>query len=120
MPSSHMTLRFTCPSSAQELDYRVPADFKSLAKRWSKPVQLDCPHCGFAHRFLFREGYPGGVLAGFGCAGAHTSITDLLSGGGDAESPGPDWASRASPGKRWRAVRGREGRRHHDAATRRT
>jgi hypothetical protein len=80
-----MTLRFTCPSSAQNLDFRVPSDFKSLAKRWSKPVQLHCPHCGFDHRFLFREGYPGGVLAGFGSTGAHRSIADLLSGGGDAE-----------------------------------
>jgi rRNA maturation protein Nop10 len=86
MPSNQMTLRFTCPSSGQELDYPVPADFKSLAKRWSKPVQLHCPHCGFDHRFLFREGYPEGVLAGFGCAGAQTSITDLMSDAGGAES----------------------------------
>ena len=86
MPSNQMTLRFTCPSSGQELDYPVAADFKSLAKRWTKPVNLHCPHCGFEHRFLFREGYPGGVLAGFGCAGAHTSITDLMSGSGGAEN----------------------------------
>jgi hypothetical protein len=83
MPSSTMTLRFVCPSSSQELECRVPGDFKSLAKRWSKPVSLHCPHCGFDHRFLFREGYPGGVLAGFGCADSGYSITDLLAGAGD-------------------------------------
>jgi hypothetical protein len=86
MPSSYMTLRFVCPSSSAELDCRVPGDFKSLAKRWAKPVNLHCPHCGFDHRFLFREGYPGGVLAGFGCTGTHISITDLMADAGGAEA----------------------------------
>ena len=86
MPSSTMTLRFVCPSSSEELDCRVPGDFKSLAKCWTKPVNLHCPHCGFDHRFLFREGYAGGVLAGFGRAGTHDSITDLMADGGGAES----------------------------------
>lgn len=68
----------------------------SLAKRWSKPVSLHCPHCGFDHRFLFREGYPGGVLAGFGSADAGYSITDLMAGAGggiDARGARADEAS---------------------------
>jgi hypothetical protein len=86
MRSSTMTLRFVCPSSSEELDCCVPGDFKSLAKCWSKPVNLHCPHCGFDHRFLFREGYPGGVLAGFGTAGTRDSIIDLMADSGGAES----------------------------------
>ena len=86
--SSTMTLRFVCPTSSQQLDCRVPGDFKSLAKRWSKPVNLHCPHCGFDHRFLFREGYPGGVLAGFGCADSGYSITDLMAAGGGIDARG--------------------------------
>jgi hypothetical protein len=101
MPSSYMTLRFVCPTSSEDLDYRVPADCKSLAKRWSKPVNLHCPHCGIDHRFVFREGYPGGVLAGFGCAGTHNSITDLMAsaGGGEAARLGkPSIAKQALAG----------------------
>jgi len=98
--SSTMTLRFVCPTSSQQLDCRVPGDFKSLAKRWSKPVNLHCPHCGFDHRFLFREGYPGGVLAGFGCADSGYSITDLMAPAAASTPVAPERINRASPSSR--------------------
>ena len=67
---SVVTLKFQCPRTKGELEYRLQADAKVLVARWSKNLRCKCPYCKSLHRFQFREGYVDGVIAQFGRADA--------------------------------------------------
>jgi hypothetical protein len=63
---SLVTLRFVCPTTRKELQYKVQADAHTLVKRWSKQLRCRCPHCKSLHSFAFREGYVDGMIAHVG------------------------------------------------------
>jgi hypothetical protein len=63
---SLVTLRFVCPITKQELQYRLKADAHTLVRRWSKTLRCRCPYCKDSHRFSFRAGYVEGMIAHVG------------------------------------------------------
>ena len=63
---SHVTLKFVCPSTRHELEYKVEADARTLIKRWSKNLKCRCPYCKSVHSFAFRTGYVDGMISHVG------------------------------------------------------
>ncbi len=63
---SLITLRFVCPSTQQELRYKLQADARTLVKRWPKTMKCRCPYCRALHSFSFRQGYVDGMIAHVG------------------------------------------------------
>lgn len=63
---SLVTLRFVCPSTQQELRYKLQADARTLVKRWPKMMKCRCPYCKALHNFPFRQGYVDGMIAHVG------------------------------------------------------
>jgi hypothetical protein len=57
-------LKFFCPVTKEAIEWDVPGDIASLAKRWSEEIRLACPHCGGEHSFCFREAYIEGAVPG--------------------------------------------------------
>jgi hypothetical protein len=76
---SLVTLRFLCPTTKQELHYRLQADAPTLVKRWSKSLRCRCPYCKDLHSFSFRAGYVDGMIAHVGRATEPTeSLTHFV------------------------------------------
>jgi len=76
---SLVTLRFLCPTTKRELQYRLQADAQTLVKRWSRNLKCRCPYCKALHSFSFRAGYVDGMIAHVGrTAEATESLTQFL------------------------------------------
>jgi hypothetical protein len=78
---SLVTLKFICPATKQELQYRLHADAQTLVQRWSKNLRCRCPYCKAVHSFPFRAGYVDGMIAHVGRVAEPTeSLTHFLAG----------------------------------------
>lgn len=76
---SLVTLKFSCPATKRELQYRLQADAQTLVKRWTKNLKCRCPYCNALHSFPFRAGYVDGMIAHVGLLAEPTeSLTRLL------------------------------------------
>jgi hypothetical protein len=76
---SLVTLKFLCPTTKQELQFRLQADAQTLVKRWSKNLRCRCPYCKAVHSFPFRAGYVDGMIAHVGRAAEPTdTLTHFL------------------------------------------
>jgi hypothetical protein len=76
---SLVTLKFVCPTTKQELRYRLQADAQTLVKRWAKTLRCHCPYCKDVHSFSFRAGYVDGMIAHVGLLAEPTqSLTRFL------------------------------------------
>ena len=75
---SVVTLRFICPSTQGDLEYRLRADAKTLIERWSKNIRCKCPYCEGVHDFSFRAGYVDGALSQVAPAAATPGLAQLL------------------------------------------
>jgi hypothetical protein len=77
---SVVTLRFVCPATKQELQYRLQADAETLVQRWGKNLKCRCPYCKQLHSFSFRAGYVDGVIAHIGNAAEPRQLANRLIG----------------------------------------
>ena len=76
---SLVTLKFLCPVTKRELQYRLQADAQTLVKRWSKNLKCRCPYCKALHSFSFRAGYVDGMIAHVGRTGEPSeSLTHFI------------------------------------------
>jgi hypothetical protein len=76
---SLVTLKFVCPVTKRELQYRLQADAQTLVKRWTKNLKCRCPHCSGVHNFSFRAGYVDGMIGHVGLLAEPTqSLTRFL------------------------------------------
>lgn len=61
-PESFTTLRFSCDTTGDLIEYEVPNDVRTVKDLWSRKIRLSCRYCGEVHSLAFRTGFIRGAL----------------------------------------------------------